>query len=296
LIGKSFFDVPQQELETSAGKAKFPIFYYDVSALQCYYWVPKEKVEPFLRDTPWQPALFGKDRVLVGIAWYEYRDTDIGPYNEVGLAVGVYPKNTRPPWSSWLNFTASSVGRKLGFYILHLPVTTQIAHAAGVEMWGYPKFVTNIEFSVEQDLFTGTVQDPSGTETIVRLTGEVSGGLPFPGLDLVLYSTRGAEPLRTVVNTKVIFRNLRGISFTMELGSAQHPMRSTLAALGLAELHPWLVQYSDRFQSRLNLGERRTETARQRAGPPAGGETGGRSKRREDPPYGGRRETRDRRQ
>jgi len=251
----SFFKVPQEERDTSAGKAKFPIFYYDVSALQCYYWIPREAVEPFLADTPWKPALFGKDQVLTGIAWYEYRKTDIGPYNEVGVAVGVYPKDIQEPVSPWLDFLTPSATRKLGFYLLHLPVTTQIAYAAGVEMWGYPKFVTDIEFSVEQDLFTGTVKDPNGEETIVRMTADVFGGLPFPGMDLVLYSQRENQALRTIVNTKTIFRNLRGTSFHLLPGYSSHPMRDTLKTLGMHDRHPWLVQFSRSFQSRLNLGK-----------------------------------------
>lgn len=196
----------------------------------------------------------GKDLVLGGLAWYEYRDTDIGSYREVAVAVSVQPRNRRPSLLPRLNLWAPSSRRKVGFHILHLPVTTRVACAAGVELWGFPKFVTDISLEIKQDVIVGEVQDPETAETIVRLSGDVFGGLPLPGSDLVLYSQRGSVPLRTVVKTRVWFSSLGGSSFHLLPGYSRHPMAETIRSLGLHERHPWLVQFSRSFQSRLPLG------------------------------------------
>lgn len=250
-----FFQVSQEEVSTTTGPVRLPIFYYQASALQCYYRIPVALAEPLFVDSPWKPAVFGRDRVLAGMAWYQYRDTDIGSYNEVALAVGVYPWKAKEPSLPWLDFLKPSFGRSLGFHILHLPVTSSPAYIAGTELWGYPKFITDIDFAVEQDLFVGEVKDPDGEETILRLTGDVFGGFPFPGQDLVLYSAKEGQQLRTVVNVKTVFHNLRGASFHLLPGYSSHPMCTHIKALGLHERHPFLVQFSRSFQSRLNTGQ-----------------------------------------
>jgi len=251
----SFFHVSQKEETTAAGPVPLPIFYYHASALQCYYWVPMDQVVPLLEETPWTPAVFRGDQALAGLAWYQYRETDIGSYNEVGLAVGVYPQISKKPFNPWSDFLAPSMFRKLGFTVLHLPVTTEIAHTAGKELWGYPKFITDIEFSLDQELFAGEVKDPNGKETILRMTGDVFGGFPFPGQNLILYSKNEDQKLRTIINVKTVFKNLRGTSFHLLPGYSNHPMTAAIKVLGLYERHPFLVQFSRNFQSRLNAGQ-----------------------------------------
>ena len=59
----------------------------------------------------------------------EYRKTDIGPYNEVGLTVLALAPGDPIPAN----------------YVVDLPVTTAVANRAGREIWGYNKFVAAID-------------------------------------------------------------------------------------------------------------------------------------------------------
>jgi Acetoacetate decarboxylase (ADC) len=69
-------------------------------------------------------------RALFTIAVADYEDTDLGAYQEVGLIFLV----TGPHGN--------------GIYVHHMPVNEEFTLAAGREIWGYPKFLT--EISVER--------------------------------------------------------------------------------------------------------------------------------------------------
>ena len=73
----------------------------------------------------------------------EYPDSTIGPYNEIGIGV---PCRLDPVLNIPLLPALFDRFFAVGFYVHYLPVTTQIAYDAGVDVWGLPKFVATIEF------------------------------------------------------------------------------------------------------------------------------------------------------
>ncbi len=252
-----FFDVSQVELKTSSGYAKFPIFYYETSVFMAFFWADFAGTEKALSGTPFKPLKFFNGKALSGIAWYEYRHTDIGSYNEVGLAVATYAPGEKPPLLYLPQFMKSSAHRKLGFYILDLPVTTDIANAAGTEIWGFPKFVTEIELDFGEKTFKGVIADPDKKGNgMVTLSGSFGGGLISPAMDLVLYSTLDDEILRTVVNIKADFKAYLRNNLELKVNESGHRMAENIAGLGIKNKKPFLVQVSHVFNSRLNLGEK----------------------------------------
>ena len=150
-------------------------------------------------------------------------------------------------------------GRKIGGSSdapdsVFVPVTTQAACAAGKEIWGYPKFVTPIGFSLEAKRFKGTVSDPEAGDTMVELSGDLGIGLPAPQLDLVLYSHHNGSLLRTLINTRGGGRSCLPGSLRLKLSNSTHPMAQRLAQLGLANAAPKMVFHSHGLQLRLNAG------------------------------------------
>lgn len=101
-------------------------------------------------DPRFVPARLAPGLGLVAVLALEYRDTDIRPYNELGIAVVL----NEPP--ARLNFPGrgfvDSVVRpeQRHGYVVHLPVTTQVALAAGVDFYNFPKFVAGIEFAEDE--------------------------------------------------------------------------------------------------------------------------------------------------
>lgn len=142
----------------------------------------------------------------------------------------------------------------VGYFIVDLPVTTPAACAGGREIWGYPKFVTNIGFSLHGNLFNGSVTDPDTGKDLLRLCGNAGFGVPGPLLDLVLYSRLEGQMLRALVNTRGGAKICLPGSMRAEVSDSEHPMAQHLRALGLENAEPFMLFYSHALQLRLNAG------------------------------------------
>ncbi len=255
-----FFQVPQTTRKTSAGDVQLPILYFDASALYGFFLVEKQKVDSLLAGTGLEADLVMGNYSIAGIACYEYRDTSVGVYNEVGLAVTASPVGQGKPVGSWWDFLSTLTNpevRHTGMHVLHLPVTTEAANAAGREIWGFPKFVTPITYQESGKTMDCRVYDPDqgvGEQLIMALAGNLGPGLPARPLSLTLFTRLEQALLRSTVNARGKSRLTMPGSLRLTVGDSQHPMAQTLRELGLANARPLAVVYSDCFQSRLNAG------------------------------------------
>lgn len=251
----AFFKVPNTANHTSSGAVDLPILYFDVSNSIAFFLADKKAVLDLLHGTPFKPVLtFGK-KALVGISFYQYRATSIGPYNEVGIAIPVVPRNGTKPFSSLLDLYSNIKTRRTGFYVLDLPVTTAAANAAGRELWGFPKFVTQIDYFQAGRHMHMRVADPEGQGDILSFSGCSNASMKLAPLSVITYSQLNGQPLRTPVNVRGDVHTSLGGKLRLQVGTSTHPMAQHLRQLGLHNAKPLLVQFTDAFQSRLNAGE-----------------------------------------
>ncbi len=249
-----FFQYPQTTVATSEGPVALPILYYDDSQWMGLFLVDHKAAQAMVHADGLDAVRVAGGKALVGVAFYEYRETSIGVYNEVGVALAVVPTGTPMPTLPLLSMLGSLDKGRVGFFIVDLPVTTAAACAAGREIWGYPKFVSPIQFSLVGDRFAGAVSDPAGAGSILDMSGVAGVGIPGPILDLILYSRRDGALLRTLVNTRGGGRTCLAGSMRLRVAASEHPMAQRLRALGLADARPALVMHSQRLQLRLNAG------------------------------------------
>jgi hypothetical protein len=121
-----------------------PIFYYDAASFTGIFTAPVSRVRAYMPFPDMTPLEIIPGRSLIGISAFEYRDTDIAPYNELSVAAMVsYPKRQ----ITGISLAGQLLRNSLQIAILSLPVTTERARKGGVEMAGYPKFLADIEFS-----------------------------------------------------------------------------------------------------------------------------------------------------
>lgn len=134
-----FFQVPRTRVTTSEGDVDLPIFYYDATAVYAFFLVDAVNVDRLLAGTGLVAGMRVGKRSLVGVACYEYRDTTVGVYNEVGIAAAVARNGetlTLGGWPDLLRHFSRPEERQHGMYVIDLPVTTAQANAAGREIWG----------------------------------------------------------------------------------------------------------------------------------------------------------------
>ena len=256
IAGDPFFAVPTMKTTTSAGEVELPILYYDNSCVFALFTADPDGVAAKLAGTGLIPALRIGQRPVVAMGMYEYRQTSIGSYNEVGIGILVYPERYKRSRSvaGWAQLLRRPDRRDQGTYVIDLPVTTQAACAAGSEIWGYPKFVTRISFTLGGGHFSSTVEDPDDGSTIMEFAGRARPVFPVPPMPLVLYSHHHGVMLRTHVD----LRNGMGAhvpgGIRLQVGQSRHRMADNLRELGLDGARPLAVSSTTRFQSRLNAG------------------------------------------
>lgn len=120
-----------------------PIFYYDAASFSSIFIAPTDRVKAYMPFPGVSPLEIFPGRSLVALSAFEYRDTDIAPYNEFSLSVLVsYPKKQ----ITGVTLAKQLILNRLQAVILSLPVTSERARKGGVEMGGYPKFMADIEF------------------------------------------------------------------------------------------------------------------------------------------------------
>jgi hypothetical protein len=250
----AFFDVPTKTVSTSLGDVDLPARYFDGSNYVALFRVPADPAIERMRGTRLTPVLASRRAVAV-LTFYKYRDTSLGPYHEVGLAVLATPSDARKEYDSLAGLIEDSRNESYGSCVLQLPVTTPRANAAGCEIWGYPKFVAELPIELAADHFSAQVIDTNGG-LIMELAGQRGSVLPdeAPGLSLVTYSIHNAQLLRTRVETRCRYRTGGGGSLRLAIGESGHPMADDLRELCLEGQTPKLLQTTERFQSLLHPG------------------------------------------
>lgn len=168
--GSPFFDgVTQVDAEIGGEAAKLPVFYHDASAMTALFPARFGELRKLMPDPRFVPARLAPGLGALAISCLEYYDTDIGPYNELAVAV---PLNV-PAYRANVPGRALAEGlrrHQIHSYVLHLPVTTEIALRGGVDFYGFPKFLGRIEFEDAGGRRRCSLFE--GKEPILRLTGE----------------------------------------------------------------------------------------------------------------------------
>jgi hypothetical protein len=159
----------------------------------------------------------------------DYRDNDLGDYDEVGVVFFVKP--------------VDQPDAELGTYIHRLPVNQSFTCEAGCRIWGFPKTVEEIDFSYEND--SATCRLTMDGQHVLSLTVPRGGSDSTPDTEAVGYTLINGIP-----HQNVYIRGGTGESTTpggsgvkLELGD--HPVADELRSLGLPDATPLLSAWSE---------------------------------------------------
>jgi hypothetical protein len=139
------------------------------------------------------------------------------PYGEVMVAALV-SRRPAPPLMPFL--APQSTGLGAGAFVLHLPVTTREARDAGRMVFGYPKFVADVEF--EDAIETCRARLDEGGRHILTQTIRPAGQTSVLSAPLTLYSVLDGELIsETVPMVGLRQRRLGRGGGSLELGDHQ---------------------------------------------------------------------------
>jgi len=124
-----------------------PVRVRDAVSVSAVYLVSAPAVRRLLAPAPVHVLELLPGRALCVLAAVEYRDNDLGRYNE--FAVNFFVQHGGPPPRPLTGLVSAFRRRIAGAYVHWLPVTTTFSRDAGRDIWGFPKTVEEIEFRDE---------------------------------------------------------------------------------------------------------------------------------------------------
>lgn len=181
------------------------------------YLVGFDAAVEMIRESSLMPKRFFSHRAMVSLTFVRYTDGDLGSYHEFGVAVIVEPPAPGPGISP------------AGAYIHQLPVNQPFTLAAGREIWGFPKWMADIDIHTGGPRATCTLR-ADGTEI---LSLSIARGLPVPTRETNLdaYSCTDGIVRRTPWELDAAGTRARPGGARLRLGN--HPLADELRGLGL---------------------------------------------------------------
>jgi hypothetical protein len=186
-------------------------------------------------------------RGLLSIACIDYRDNDLGDYNEVSIAFFVRRRGDRKG-VPYLGAAVDMMRGLLPTHIIHLPVNQSFTCEAGRTIWGFPKTVDEIDFDTSGDR-ARCIWTKDG-QNVLKISLPTGGNREFPEQTLCTYSYIDGALHRNpfVSSAEELGIHMRGAE--IELGA--HPIADELRSLGLpkpALMSMWLGKMKGRFEA-----------------------------------------------
>jgi hypothetical protein len=252
-MGYDFFaGVEQFEAYIGDRMVKSPTFYRGAASFTLIMPANLMALRRILPDPRFVPA-----QVLPGIGALmltalEYKDTDLGPYNEFSIGVALNsPDFMQIPC---YNFARQAVRGSFDSFILRLPVTTEIALRGGVDLYNFPKFIAQVDFE-EEDCWT-SCEVSEGDDLICRVRGRK---VPAPRNGMIKMISRTYQFQQPQSCELKI--NANGFAMVVGRGNAElvvgngHPVGRELSGL-LLSTTPLAYSYVPRMEAILYGPER----------------------------------------
>ena len=242
----SFFkNVYQVDGDFGGEPAKIPVFYYDGTTITGIFPAKMSALKKFMPKSTYHPAPLFPGVGAVAVTCFEYRDTDIRPYNEISISIPItYGSPSLVPAA---NLLSGLMKNEFNVHIHHLPVTTQIALDGGVNVYNYPKFLSTIEFAEQGGDITVTLAQDG--DLILRVIAKKIPARDAKTYRYVTYPVKDdcAQHADVLVNAKQFGQTIAPNSLRIELGES-HPIAGELKGALLAK-SALIHQYAPEFQA-----------------------------------------------
>jgi hypothetical protein len=226
-----FRDVRAEAVVLSNGATiTLPRRYYDWQGMMAHFPAARAGVEKLLPTNKLVPAQIIPGIAILSLVAIDYhRVAEVQPYREFAIMIPVLYEPLiniptlpllRPRWF-----------KRFGLYVLHMPVTTQESRDVGVELWGYPKFVAQIDFETTDQIHRCRLQS-EGKEIITLEVKKIP--TRAKSIDYHCYTLKDGQLLKTLIQAQGEFgvtRRRGSAGFTL----GDHPIADELRAAGMRD-------------------------------------------------------------
>lgn len=208
---------------------ELPILYFRDDLFLLFFTADYGKIKALMPTDNLYPVTMPGGRAMLGIAAFNYIDTTIGPYGEVGVVIpAIYGKKGLPGIPAV--FESKYPG--FGTLVMHLPVTKTKARDAGRSEWGYTKFVADMKF-INTPEYHQVEMGEQGAEILTMRVAK-KGYTAKDNKPLVTYSVKNGDLIQTTIPQQGICRKCfaTGGSF-LKLGD--HEVADSIKALDISD-------------------------------------------------------------
>ena len=235
-------------------EVSIPVVVRDASSSAATYLVSSTAARRLLPDERLDVVELLPGRALFSLACIDYRDNDLGDYNEVSLAFFARQR-AAAPGIPYVGTALDMMRNRIATFIYKLPVNQTFTCEAGRAIWGFPKSVEQIDVAYADDRVTCRLV--MGGQHVFTLTvprGKAVGGdAPDghgPDMEMATY---------TYLDEPSVVRFTTGGPTAVQPGAAgveltlgTHPLADELRRLGLpapAMMSAWMEHMHGRFEA-----------------------------------------------
>jgi hypothetical protein len=230
---------------------EMPVYVRDASSGAATFVVPTAAARRLI-PAALEPLELLPGRALMSLAAIEYRDNDLGRYNEVSIAFFVRVRGSGggvPYVGTIVDFLRA----RAATYIHRLPVDGSFTCEAGRTIWGFPKTVETIE--VSRPGGRSECRLVADGRHALTLTLPRGGTRKLPDAEMVTYSFIDGVLHRTEFSS-----GGEGVGFHLggaEVVLGEHPIADELRSLGFprrALMTMWMERMHGRFETPQRVG------------------------------------------
>lgn len=232
-------------------EVRLPVVVRDAASGAATYAVSTAAARRLIPGTALEPVEIWPGRALCSLAVIDYRDNDLGDYNEVSIAFFVRERGGARglPYAGTV---ADFLRGRVATYIRHLPVDQSFTCDAGRTIWGFPKTVQRIDFSSGEGRARCALHMDG--QHVLTLSVPRGGGRRLPDSVMTTYSFIDGAAHKTAFSS-----GGEGVGFHLggaELSLGTHPIADELRSLGLpkrALMTMWMEHLHGSFDAAIPL-------------------------------------------
>jgi hypothetical protein len=173
----------------------------------------------------------GPGLTQMSLLMVDYRDNDLGDYNEVGIIFFVKPRGGSP--------------EQAGTYIHQLPVNQSFTCEAGCTIWGFPKSVQEVDIAYADD--SATCRLAMDGQHVFTLTVPRGGDAETPEAPAQGYTLIDGVPHTNEFTRAATGEQTRPGAEGVSLELGDHPIAEELRKLGLPR-DPILTNWAEHMR------------------------------------------------
>ncbi len=234
-----FSGIKQWDYRWNDRELKLPVFFHENTIMSIAYTASTNEVKKLLPLKKMKPIEVFPGRCLVAISAIEYRQSDLGRYNEAVISFPITYDKQQIPFFTMMNQLRKNC---YSSYIWQLPVTAEWPRLGGVELFGYPKFIADISFKETNDWLTCSIKEKG--ELILSFSGRKLATKKGKRIKYVGYTLIDDLPLvsNSLQNNQEYAESMNKKDSSLELGT-NHPVSETLKSIKMGK-KPFVYQYS----------------------------------------------------